>query len=84
MSSKYPPIDSLLFLLRSLNEAELGRLAQASGAQAIYLKQIAWGHRRPSPRLTQAIERETQGRVTRYMLRPDIYGDDPNAQPGAA
>lgn len=51
----------------------------AATARALGLK-TAWAvqkwRRIPADRVLQ-MERATQGRVTRYQLRPDLYGDAP-------
>lgn len=51
------------------------QLAARLGTSPAYLSQLAHGHRKASPRLCFAIERETNGRVTRETMRPDIFGD---------
>ena len=50
------------------------QLAENVGTSPAYLTQIAGGWRNPSPRLTLLIEEHTYGQVTRYELRPDVYG----------
>ena len=37
------------------------------------------GKCQPSPKAAVAIERATQGKVTRYELRPDVFGPAPDA-----
>ncbi|MBN8887555.1 MAG: helix-turn-helix domain-containing protein [Rudaea sp.] len=51
------------------------QLADAVGTSAQYLWQlsIAWRGKRASKVMAQAIERETNGAVTRSDLRPDIW-----------
>ncbi|MES9941357.1 MAG: hypothetical protein ABW104_19210 [Candidatus Thiodiazotropha sp. 6PLUC2] len=49
------------------------RLAVKSGTKYIYLTQIASGFRKPSGRLTLLLERYSQGKLTRFELRPDLY-----------
>ena len=48
-------------------------LASRVGTKYVYLSQIASGFRKPSNILAVAIERETEGRITRRELRPDLY-----------
>lgn len=48
-------------------------LARRVGTTRNYLVQIAFGHRQPSPRLAKLIEKFTEGEVSRYDLRPDVY-----------
>jgi len=38
-----------------------------------YLYLVELGHKRPSPALALVIEKETDGHVSRYDSRPDIY-----------
>lgn len=56
---------------------DVQRIAELAGTKPVYLRQIAGGHRRPSHKLAQAIQRATAGAVTVHDLRPDIYGDRP-------
>lgn len=49
-------------------------LARAAGTKAIYLSQLASGHRKASHKLAKRIETATKGVVTRQDLRPDIFG----------
>ncbi|MCG7898955.1 MAG: helix-turn-helix domain-containing protein [Candidatus Thiodiazotropha lotti] len=53
------------------------RLAAKCGTKYIYLTQIASGFRKPSGRLTLLLERHSEGKLSRYELRPDLY---PKAQ----
>lgn len=52
------------------------KLAAATGKNAGYLWQVAagWRGKKASPLLAVAIERATDGVVTRQELRPDIFG----------
>ncbi len=52
---------------------EVEDLARRCGTKAVYLKQIAYGHRRAGHELARKLEAETGGKVTRYETRPDIY-----------
>lgn len=56
-------------------------LADAAGTDPQYLWQIAtgWRGKRASPALARAIERATNGAVTRYELRPDIFDAPPES-----
>ena len=63
------------------NRADVDRLAADSGTAAVYLRQIAYGHRQASPELTLAIAAATGGLVRPYDLRPDIYPDPDWAPP---
>lgn len=53
-------------------------LAETVGTSPDYLWQLAnnWRGRRPSRITTLAIERATNGVVTRQELRPDIWGPE--------
>lgn len=50
-----------------------GTLAQALGIPLSYLSQMAGGVRVVTPERAAAIERATEGRVTRRDLRPDDW-----------
>lgn len=52
-------------------------LAKAAGTKPVYLSQLVHGHRKPSVKLTKKIEAATKGAVTRFDLRPDIFGHAP-------
>ncbi len=47
-------------------------LAQRAGTRLIYLKQIAWGLRRPSAELALRMEHASGGLLAAYELRPDL------------
>lgn len=51
--------------------------ADRVGTTMDYFYQLTGGHRKPSVELVKRIESESGGKVTRYELRPDIYGDLP-------
>jgi len=56
---------------------------QAEAAKLINVSQPAihkWmtGKCRPSPKNAVVIERATEGQVTRYQLRPDVFGAAPD------
>lgn len=48
-------------------------VAREIGTSDAYLWQIETGRRRPSRWLAEAIERATNGVVTRRVLRPDLF-----------
>ncbi|MES9852439.1 MAG: hypothetical protein ABW170_11470 [Candidatus Thiodiazotropha sp. L084R] len=52
------------------------QLAVKTGTKYIYLTQIASGFRKPSGRLTLLLERYSQGKLTRFELRPDLYPEE--------
>lgn len=52
----------------------LARIATAAGCSAGTLYMIAQGHKRPSWKLAEAIEKATERAVTRQDLRPDVFG----------
>lgn len=53
--------------------------ADRAGCSAGTLYMIAMGHKRPSALLAGTIEQATNGAVTRYDLRPDVFGPAPTA-----
>lgn len=55
-------------------------LAKRLPANPQYLWQIAncWRDKRPSALMARAIETATDGVVTRYELRPDVFGPAPD------
>ncbi|MCB1934145.1 MAG: helix-turn-helix domain-containing protein [Candidatus Accumulibacter sp.] len=50
-------------------------LAAACDTKPIYLRHVALGHSKASPKLAMAIERHTDRQVTAASLRPDIWGE---------
>lgn len=58
--------------LNPLSRAGKEQLAVQLGTSVGFLSQIAYGHRRCSPDLAIAIERETGGSVTVADLRPEF------------
>jgi DNA-binding transcriptional regulator YdaS (Cro superfamily) len=48
-------------------------MAQYLGISPTWLGQLISGVRKASPKLSIAIERATQGLVTRQEMRPDLY-----------
>lgn len=62
---------------------------QADAAKLVNVSQPCihkWmtGKSQPSPKTAVAIERATGGKVTRYDLRPDVFGPAPDEQDRAA
>lgn len=57
-----------------LENTDAETLALAAGTKAVYLGQLANGHRKASFKLAKKIEAATNGKVTRADLRPDIFG----------
>lgn len=51
------------------------------GSETLYM--ISGGHKKAGPKLAGAIERATSGAVTRYELRPDIFGLAPKSEEAA-
>lgn len=58
--------------LRTLTADQRERLAARCKTSVAYLYQIAGKHRRPSVGLAEAIEKETDGRVSKVSL---VFGD---------
>ena len=54
-------------------------MAQYLGITDTYMSLLIHGKRRPSAQMAVAIARATQGLVTMYELRPDIFVDAPKA-----
>lgn len=65
--------------LRSLKPDERASFAKRVERSEGYLYLVAGKHRRASPELAQAIERESSEKVTRSELRPDIW-EDPGSE----
>lgn len=64
------------------NPVKRNALARAVGANPQYMYQMAvgWNGKRPSPGMARKIESATNGIVTRYELRPDIFGVAPETK----
>lgn len=59
-------------------------VAAAIGTSDQYLYQIESGRRQASRLMAEAIERVTEGQVTKVQLRPDLYqGDESPAEPNS-
>lgn len=59
--------------LSGLNLVHRASLAQECKTTLGHLQNVAYGYRTPSPILSLAIERATNGAVTRRDLRPDDW-----------
>lgn len=59
------------------SERREARLKFAQKIDASESSIYAWisGNRKPSPKYARRIEKETKGKVTKEILRPDIWGD---------
>ncbi len=55
------------------------KVARCLGVHPSFISQLATGHRLVPCKYVQIIENATQGAVTRYDLRPDVFGDAPVA-----
>jgi len=53
-------------------------LARILGVHPSYLSQVVTGVRKISHTYCEHIENITDGEVTRYELRPDIFGEPPS------
>lgn len=74
---------TIIEMLRSAlpsNQAEAAKLIQVS--QPCIHKWMT-GKSQPSPKTAVAIERATNGKLTRYDLRPDVFGPAPDHQQAA-
>lgn len=73
---------NLLEFLNKHGTAAVHEIAKAIASDYVYLRQIAYGHRQPSPafakKLVEASKEipkpATRPRLTLAALRPDIYG----------
>ncbi len=63
---------TLLDYIKVLDAAQLMAFAACCDTSAGHLKQIAYGNRRANAGLAIAIDRQTKGRVSCEVLRPDI------------
>lgn len=55
-------------------------LAESIGVSAVFVSQMISGVKQIPPRLCLPIEEATEGAVTRYDLRPDIFGSPDSNQ----
>lgn len=67
-----PRSAKMLTWLKGLSHDEARELV---GTSHSYLRLIAYGHKRPSAKVSTAIEKATCGRITRKELRPDDWQD---------
>ena len=51
-------------------------MAEAIGVSRTWMALVIAGSRRPSVALSMAIDRYTNGEVSRKELRPDVFGDN--------
>lgn len=68
------------------DRARAEALAAACKTKVIYLRHVALGHRKASTTLARLIEQHSGGKVTAAELRPDVWGEIPQApdQPAEA
>lgn len=52
-------------------------LARAIGCTSVFVHEMLHGKKKVSSRLCIPIENAVNGAVTRYDLRPDVFGEDP-------
>lgn len=69
-------MDAKTFYLNTPKD-ELERVVKAAGIKMAYFRQIAYGHRKPSPEVTHKLVRFSGGAMTVEKLRPDFFGDLP-------
>ena len=62
--------------IMSLSNSELQDIATAAGTKPVYLKQIANGHRQPSPQLALKLSNVTNGLLRLTEMRPDVFPAD--------
>jgi DNA-binding transcriptional regulator YdaS (Cro superfamily) len=63
-----------------LSPEEKEKFAKRADTSVAYLSQLAHGHRNAGIKTIVAIEEASNGIVTRYDLRPDIFGSKPSAE----
>lgn len=61
------------------NGEVIAELAEAVGVSPAAVRHWISGQRQPPPTRCAAIEKFTDGKVTRHALRPDVYGEPPAA-----
>ena len=54
--------------LKQTPEADVTRIAEAAGTNLAYFKQLAYGARIPRPKLAEALEKASDGQLTRMEL----------------
>ena len=67
-------MDAITFY-KSNETRTIESVCERAGTNLAYFKQIAYGHRKPSPALARRLEQESEGAMTRRQLRPDIFAD---------
>jgi len=77
MSKKHDQLPALREYVKSLDARERSALERTTGTTCEYLLMCAGGHRRPGYSLTKRIAHYTG--IPREQIRPDIYGDPPEA-----
>lgn len=60
---------------QSMRPAERDAVARKAGTTTEYLRQVLACGRRCGATLAKDIESATEGRISRKMLRPDIFAD---------
>ena len=48
-------------------------MCERAGTNIAYFRQIAYGHRRPSPKLARRFHQASNGQLELHLLRPDIW-----------
>lgn len=66
-----------------MSQEQRGAFAERVHRSPGYLQAVAGGFRRASPALAGDIQLQSEGKVTREEMRPDVYGP-PAAQRGRA
>ncbi len=69
--------------LRVLRPDVREAFARDAGTSVGYLYLLGGGHRKAGHALAKEIEKASAGVVTRYDLRPDIFGEPPGPKAGA-
>ena len=62
-----------MLLHEYLTPIKVFQLAKQINASPAYVRQLSSGFRQPSFKMAMAIEKATNGLVTKEELRPDIY-----------
>jgi hypothetical protein len=70
--------------LKSRSNAEREMVAAKAGTSVDYLWQISGGHRKPSVALSRRLVDASDGALTLYELRPDIFDHPSKSQTNAA
>ncbi len=71
----YRRMDKLKSFLAGLRRDERETFATRCGTTAAFLRNVVYGQRKPGEKLCVAIERESDGAVTRRDLRQDDWRD---------